>query len=389
MADVVRYDIAQIRKPERTSQGFLRADAGLTRSGIFLYRNQDGTIRREWRPPDEVFRVDSMASFEDAPVTRGHPKRLIDASTAKQYAVGYVKEAPRQDGDLVVSRIVVQDAAAIEAVASKQETNLSCGYVCDYDPTPGTTPDGERYDGIQRNIRGNHLAILKHGRAGPEASIRLDQGDAVMVTANDPAPAQQNKDITMPVTIRLDGIDYTTDDTQLAQAVKVAMQKAAERYDALEKTAAEQKAQLSKEAARADTAEAEVKKANERADAAEKPERIQEAVKARIDLERQAGPILGDEVKMDEMDDATVRRAVVKKVYPEAKLDSKDDVYIQASYDRAIESQTAVQSSGLGATRQAAHAAAASGGDNRLDAAVKTFYEAEAEAWKTQSHKSN
>lgn len=383
MSKVARYDIHQLGKPETTSQGFLRAPAGLTRSGIFAYRNPDGTTRVEYRPPEEVFHADSMASFEDAPVTDGHPARLLDSRTATKHAVGYVKDTPRRDGNVVASRIVVQDAAVIDAVVSGKKRGLSCGYECDYDPTPGVTPDGERYDGVQRNIRGNHLAVVKYGRAGPEATIRLDEGDAVMVTDSDPKKSPEPrtpKDKAMPVKVNLDGITYTADD-QLAQAVTVSIDKLTKRIDGLETQVKEQQEQISKQTARADTAEADAKKAKERADELEKPDRVQELVKARTDLERVAGPILGDEVKMDEMDDAAIKKAVVAKVYPEAKLDDKDAVYIQASFDRAVEKADATPNPALGATRKAATTAP----DTRADSITK-FYADEAEAWQKPSH---
>lgn len=55
MGQGARYGVVQIRKPEITCQGFLRAGAVRTRAGVFTYRNPDGRQCREYRPPDEVF----------------------------------------------------------------------------------------------------------------------------------------------------------------------------------------------------------------------------------------------------------------------------------------------------------------------------------------------
>lgn len=47
---------------------------------------------------------------------------------------------------------------------------LSCGYRCTYDMTSGVF-DGEKYDAIQRDIRGNHLALVKEGRMGKDIAV--------------------------------------------------------------------------------------------------------------------------------------------------------------------------------------------------------------------------
>ena len=67
-----------------------------------------------------------------------------------------------------------QFTAAVEA----GKHQLSVGYHADLDETPGSWR-GERYDAVQRNIRGNHLAIVDQGRAGPAAAIRIDTKEPV------------------------------------------------------------------------------------------------------------------------------------------------------------------------------------------------------------------
>lgn len=50
-----RYDSVDfegLRKPVRSDEGFLEIHGRLTRTGVFKYRNADGTVRREWRPPE-------------------------------------------------------------------------------------------------------------------------------------------------------------------------------------------------------------------------------------------------------------------------------------------------------------------------------------------------
>jgi hypothetical protein len=186
---VIRY--SEVRLDGKAIQdlpdGSIMVTAQLTRAGVFSYETRGGPMRREWRPEEEVFRADSMATFAHAPVTLNHPppgplgSRKISAATWKRDAVGHAVGAPRREGDQAVADLLIRDAATVQAIKSGKVRFVSLGYEQDYDPTPGTTPTGERFDGIQRNIRGNHIALLPAGvqpRGGENCSLRLDaQGD--------------------------------------------------------------------------------------------------------------------------------------------------------------------------------------------------------------------
>lgn len=52
--------------------------------------------------------------------------------------------------------------------------DLSCGFTCIHELVSGVAPDGKRYDVIQREIRGNHLASVPEGRMGSEVSVSMD-----------------------------------------------------------------------------------------------------------------------------------------------------------------------------------------------------------------------
>lgn len=183
-----------LRSPVTTSQGFLRLDGHAARVGIYKYRRVDGSTQYELRPKSEVFHPDSLASYDAAPVTLGHPAdEEVTAENVKRHEVGTVAGAGRADGDRVATTQVVKDAGAIRVVrAGKQE--LSPGYKIRLDETPGyapehATPDNPlgRYDVVQRDIRVNHLAIVDQARGGSAMRLRMD--DAEMVLREDaPAP---------------------------------------------------------------------------------------------------------------------------------------------------------------------------------------------------------
>src|SRR6185312_8000031 len=188
---VRRYDLASppSRKPELLPNGFLKADAVLTRVGVFTYRLADGTTRRELRLPEEVFKADSMASFEMLPVTDDHPPVMVTADNATLYQRGNVGNDIRRDGDLLCGSVMVTDKALVKQITSGKKDQLSNGYDCDLEMTPGTHADYGAYDAIQRNIVGNHVAVVKDARAGPVARVRMD-GDAVLVADAAPDPAK-------------------------------------------------------------------------------------------------------------------------------------------------------------------------------------------------------
>ncbi len=60
---------------------------------------------------------------------------------------------------------------AIDGIESEERQQLSCGYAYDPDMTSGTSPEGEKYDGVMRNLRANHVALVKEGRAGPDVLV--------------------------------------------------------------------------------------------------------------------------------------------------------------------------------------------------------------------------
>jgi len=174
---VYRKDQVGLDKAERTPEGWLRCDAFLTRVGVFLYPQVDGSTRRELRLPEEVFDVGALKSFASVPVTKEHPHALLDDHSARSYALGANGENVERDGDWVHSRLLVYDHALVEALEGGKR-QVSCGYSCDLDEQHGWHPQYGEYDAIQRNIRGNHVAIVDHARAGEGAHVRVDH-DAV------------------------------------------------------------------------------------------------------------------------------------------------------------------------------------------------------------------
>jgi hypothetical protein len=177
--NVARFDRGQVKGDAFiTNEGYIKANAIVTRTGVFLYKNPDGTIRKELRHPDEVFKVDSLDSMKMIPVTNGHPQeRLVSAENAKRLAIGYTGETITQDGEFVLSNLMITDLASIKDVTERKRKELSLGYTVDLIPEEGSY-NGQPYNFRQTNIKYNHLSIVDNARAGSEARIALDSFDA-------------------------------------------------------------------------------------------------------------------------------------------------------------------------------------------------------------------
>ena len=347
----LRFDRGTLRKPVRTDSGFLRADAYVTRVGVFAYSNADGTTRRELRHPDEVFDEASLATLELVPVTREHPGELVTDANAKQLQVGTTGErAFEAEGRYVQTALKVTDGETIEDILSDKRRDLSCGYVCDSDETPGVTSgipgidDGLEYDLVQRKIRYNHVAVTKSGRAGPLVSIpRMDAGgEDVAVMVEDSATKKTKTGASKMETIVIDGVEYEVS-KQAAQAYRREQQKMDSQLKAAKKLADEQTARGDMAEKQRDDAKKIAEETKQKLDDAVSNENVRSMVAKRVRLVTDAKRVLSAHgVKEDslgdleEKSDREIMELAIEKAFPGTKLDDKNDDYVGASFDMVV-----------------------------------------------------
>jgi hypothetical protein len=120
-----------------------------------------------------------LATFGGKAVTLEHPPEMLTAENTREYAVGFTGTEVVYDQGFVRVVVTLTDQEAIDAVLQGDAVEVSAGYEVDLDPTPGVAPDGQPYDAVQRNIRCNHLAVTRRGRAGPEVRLHLDRKEAM------------------------------------------------------------------------------------------------------------------------------------------------------------------------------------------------------------------
>src|SRR5579871_2233643 len=167
--EVLRFDFnGSSGEFKRTPQGFLRVNARLTKTGVFAYGND-----REYRSDEVVFHADTLASLKGAPVTDLHPSEkgsdnFLTPVNAKQYIVG-MAESVERDGPYLNGSLIIFHEDTIKAIESGARQEISLGYTCRLEPTPGST-NGETYDAVQKDIVVNHVALGPKGwgRAGPD-----------------------------------------------------------------------------------------------------------------------------------------------------------------------------------------------------------------------------
>jgi uncharacterized protein len=299
--DVFHLDGSAI---ERTPQGGIKVPAYLTRTGVFEYRTADGAVRREYRPPNEVFDAGSLKTLEDAPVTDLH-QGMVRADSYQTLAKGHVRDV-KKSGNFVAANVLVQDAALVQAVERGDRREISCGYECSLEMTPGRTDSGQEYDAVQMNIKYNHAALLPvgAGRAGREVGLRLD-GAAFACH-------------TYEMRIRFDGKDYDLS----VPAEKEAFEKACKALESARTdgatalatvTAEKDQAIKDRDAARADAADA------------RDPVKMAARVEKRSKLEGKAREILGQDVKFDGLTNSQLREKVV--LHSDSSVQERLDEY--------------------------------------------------------------
>ena len=327
----------------RTGAGGMVLDAALTRSGIFSYPGPTpGTAIREFRPAEEVFKADSLASLRDLPVTDRHPAPgKVTPENVRQFRRGHVSGEARQDADKVAAALVIDDAELMSAVERRDRTEISCGYNCDTENTPGVF-EGQAYDRVQRNIRYNHVAVVERGRAGSEVRLRLD-------TAGDMVIEEETKGTKAMKTFRIDGIEYPLNTPAEIEAAIAAHARSVTKLDAAIATLTKERDTA---AGRADAAEEKVTKLGEELAKANDPKRLDAAVSARAAVVSTARTVLGAEEKIDGLSDEEIMRRVITKKSPSTKLEGRSADYVRARFDAITESATDTDPDGLADLRR-------------------------------------
>ncbi len=124
-----------------------------------------------FRHPDELLK--GAPTFNNLPILNKHvpisaskfdPKDIIGSTgTDAKFVQPYLQNS-----------LAFWRKPMIDEIEDNERKQLSAAYSYDADMTPGEY-EGQKFDGIMRNIKGNHVALVKEGRAGPDVVVCDEQ----------------------------------------------------------------------------------------------------------------------------------------------------------------------------------------------------------------------
>lgn len=119
------------------------------------------------RDPDELKKA--APTFNNLPLLNKHIPISAD-DLPKENIVGTTGSEAAFVAPYLNNSLAVWDAAAIGGIESEEENELSSAYHYRADMTPGEY-EGEHYDGVMRDLAGNHVSLVPDGRAGPDVVV--------------------------------------------------------------------------------------------------------------------------------------------------------------------------------------------------------------------------
>ncbi|WP_103110739.1 DUF2213 domain-containing protein [Brevibacillus reuszeri] len=158
-----------------TPEGFLIChNVPIARTGWYEYLGKEigaedkhDELVKVYRSPEEVFSPAAIASFEGKVLTDEHPNEPVTPINALRYTKGVIQNVRRGSGaddDLLLADLVVYEHNLIKEI-QEGKREVSCGYDCVYE----AMEDGTYH---QRQICGNHVAVVHSGRAGDRVAIQ-------------------------------------------------------------------------------------------------------------------------------------------------------------------------------------------------------------------------
>lgn len=170
-ADCIALDRAASAR-SYDEDGHLRVKGSLlSRSEVSPYKGSEipdseklglepSKVYKLWRHPEELKK--GAPTLDGKPLLLKHQPITADDHPT-HITAGAISNPQYSDGELRGDLTVwLQDA--ITGIDDKSKRHLSMGYRYEPEMTSGTTPDGEDYDGVMRNIRFNHGALVDEPR---------------------------------------------------------------------------------------------------------------------------------------------------------------------------------------------------------------------------------
>jgi len=244
------------------TNGFMEIKGNpLSKVGVFDYLGSSiglpgldkNKIYKVYRPESALSDSNCINSFKLLPWIDEHEMLGESFTAPEDKGVDGVtgEDIYFEDGYLKGNIKLFSESMANDIESGKRE--LSCGYRCKYELAVGEF-EGQRYDVIQTDIRGNHLALVPEGRMGKEVAV-LDKSDGIALDHYN-ITQNSNEDFQMPksaleekmdliltgqdsINKRLDAMDEAEEEKKKAEDEEAEAKKKAEDEEAEAKKKAE------------------------------------------------------------------------------------------------------------------------------------------------------
>ena len=153
-------------------------DNPISKTGVYDYLGSNispdlipDKVYKVWRPEEELSSEETVESFKLKPWIIQHKMLGDELDPEDESEVsGVIGEDVYFDDGILYANIKAF-SKRLRDLIKRGIKELSCGYFCDWVIESGTSPEGESYEVIQRNIRGNHLALVDSGRMGSDVAV--------------------------------------------------------------------------------------------------------------------------------------------------------------------------------------------------------------------------
>ncbi len=379
-------------------QGFLHDTPIVTSTGIFEYGLPDGGVRRELRLPEHVFDKRSLASYAGKPVIITHDAGSIDKDNVMKEIVGTILSEGFQDGSDVRCRIVIHDIDKVKKAPYRElsfgyildlieepgewngepydaiQANIRINHLAIVESARAGEQahlnlDGKKVElddkkskGGNRKMDGNTTRKDSVAMTPEELVEAINQYKAGAKPAEEtvPAPAREGDTGAEEFPEEKDGADIKGAAVASAgepsdmgeppmQEEKKEDGEVGKLIGVLEELLAELKASEVHDnvgtdavggGSGADSSDGDCTNTEDNTDCSNDKSRsmnndsADEIFRQRLSICR-----MGDKLHMDGLEDKSIvegKKAIVKKVFPEMRLDGKSKVYVDAAYDLAV-----------------------------------------------------
>jgi hypothetical protein len=200
--DVISESSAMDKREYDTNGWYEIKDNPLSVVGVYPYMGRSISseciqdhLYSVYRSESELSSQDCIDSFKLIPWIDDHVmlgSEDAGLTPSEQKGVqGVIGQDVYFDGTTLRGNIKVFSEAMANLIANGKK-ELSCGYRCRYEYSPGVY-NGQEYQYVQRDIRGNHLALVENGRMGRDVAV-LDHLTFTIDSKEFQKMAEENKE---------------------------------------------------------------------------------------------------------------------------------------------------------------------------------------------------